>query len=86
MHLLVSAASAADAAAALAGGADIVDAKDPRPVALGASHDSVREIHAAVGRDARHRRAGDAADEGSVGAPARRPVDGARLARSARGA
>src|SRR5689334_8676881 len=36
MHLLVSAADERDAAAAVAGGADIVDAKDPSAGALGA--------------------------------------------------
>ena len=41
--------SAADAAAALAGGADLIDAKDPSRGALGAvSVDTLREIHSAV--------------------------------------
>jgi (5-formylfuran-3-yl)methyl phosphate synthase len=45
MRLLVSAGNAADAAAALAGGADIVDAKDPSAGALGAvTIDVLREI------------------------------------------
>jgi uncharacterized protein (UPF0264 family) len=49
MRLLVSVASAAEASAALAGGADIIDAKDPRAGALGAVRPHVlREIHAAV--------------------------------------
>src|SRR5437867_1010048 len=50
MLLLVSVASAAEAFAALEGGADIVDAKDPHAGALGAvSEDVLRKIHAAVG-------------------------------------
>lgn len=51
MELLVSVASAADAAEALAGGAHIVDAKDPANGALGAvSLQTLRAIHAAVGQ------------------------------------
>ena len=47
MQLLVSVRSAAEAAAAIAGGADIVDAKEPRAGALGAvSIDVLREIAA----------------------------------------
>ncbi|MBM3821162.1 MAG: hypothetical protein FJW14_19395, partial [Acidimicrobiia bacterium] len=50
MRLLVSVADAIDAAAALDGGADIIDAKDPRAGALGAVPLTVfREIHARVG-------------------------------------
>jgi hypothetical protein len=50
MQLLVSVASAAEAAAALAGGADFIDAKDPSRGALGAvSEVTLRDIHAAVG-------------------------------------
>jgi uncharacterized protein (UPF0264 family) len=49
MQLLVSVASAGEAAAALAGGADVIDAKDPLAGALGTvSVDVLREIHAAV--------------------------------------
>jgi len=49
MRLLVSAASAIDAAAALEGGADIVDAKDPARGALGpVSADTLRAIVATV--------------------------------------
>lgn len=49
MQLLVSAASAADATAALKGGADVVDAKDPAAGALGAVAPGVlREIVARV--------------------------------------
>ena len=49
MQLLVSVRSAAEAAAAIAGGADIVDAKEPRAGALGAvSIDVLREIGAAL--------------------------------------
>ena len=49
MRLLVSAASVADALAAIEGGADIVDAKDPDAGALGAvSPDVFRSIVAAV--------------------------------------
>ena len=60
MRLLVSASNAADAAAALAGGADIVDAKDPSAGALGmvtigvlheilATVAAVRPVSAALG-------------------------------------
>lgn len=49
MRLLVSVANAAEASAALAGGADVIDAKDPLAGALGAvSLDVLREIHATV--------------------------------------
>jgi uncharacterized protein (UPF0264 family) len=68
MQLLVSAADGADAAAALAGGADIVDAKNPHAGALGAvSLDRLMEIHLAVG-SARPVTAaiGDASDEAAV--------------------
>jgi uncharacterized protein (UPF0264 family) len=51
MQLLVSVADKDDATAALAGGADIIDAKDPHAGALGAvSLDAFRRIHAAVDR------------------------------------
>jgi uncharacterized protein (UPF0264 family) len=50
MRLLVSTASPADACAAVDGGADIVDAKDPAAGALGAvTFDVFRDIAAAVG-------------------------------------
>ncbi|MEO8258194.1 MAG: (5-formylfuran-3-yl)methyl phosphate synthase [Acidobacteriota bacterium] len=49
MRLLVSVTSAAEAAAALSGGADVIDAKDPRRGALGAvSPETLRAIHAVV--------------------------------------
>src|SRR5260370_538729 len=49
MQLLVSVANGAEASAALAGGADIVDAKNPGAGALGAvSHDALTDIHRAV--------------------------------------
>jgi (5-formylfuran-3-yl)methyl phosphate synthase len=68
VQLLVSVASATEAAAALEGGADIVDAKDPRAGALGAvSLDALKEIHAAV-NGARPVTAaiGDAGDEAAI--------------------
>jgi len=50
MQLLVSVASAAEAVAALDGGADLIDAKDPRSGALGAvSVDTLRSIRGVVG-------------------------------------
>jgi len=50
MQLLVSVADAIEAAAALDGGADIIDAKDPASGALGAvTLDVFRDIHALVG-------------------------------------
>jgi len=50
VYLLVSVANAADAAAALAGGAHVIDAKDPSAGALGAVSDAdLRAIHAVVG-------------------------------------
>ena len=73
MHLLVSVASAADARAALAGGADLIDAKDPLAGALGpVTEDELRAIHDAVGRRRPVTAAlGDAADEAAVEAAAR---------------
>jgi uncharacterized protein (UPF0264 family) len=68
MQLLVSVANRGDASAALAGGADIVDAKNPRAGSLGAvSLDRLADIHAAVG-GARPVTAaiGDARDEAAV--------------------
>jgi uncharacterized protein (UPF0264 family) len=64
MHLLVSVANAGEAAAALAGGADIIDAKNPAAGAMGAVPGHVfREIRGVVG-DARPVTAalGDASD------------------------
>ena len=47
MQLLVSVTDAIEAAAALDGGADIIDAKDPASGALGAvTVDVFRDIHA----------------------------------------
>jgi len=68
MHLLVSVRSAAEASAALAGGADVIDAKDPTAGALGAvSTDVLREIHAAsAGRRPVTAALGDAADESTI--------------------
>jgi uncharacterized protein (UPF0264 family) len=49
MQLLVSVATAAEASVALAGGADLIDAKNPLAGALGpVSTDVLREIHATV--------------------------------------
>jgi (5-formylfuran-3-yl)methyl phosphate synthase len=68
MHLLVSVTSADDAAAALAGGADLVDAKDPAAGALGAvSIEQFRRIVAAVaGARPVTAALGDAADEPAI--------------------
>src|SRR5438093_1282545 len=50
MQLLVSVADASEGRAALLGGADVIDAKDPRQGALGAVRPEVlRELRAAVG-------------------------------------
>jgi uncharacterized protein (UPF0264 family) len=68
MHLLVSVRSAAEARAAVSGGADLIDAKDPQAGALGAvalpafaaivrAVDRVRPVTAAIG---------DALDEAAV--------------------
>ena len=68
MRLLVSVATADDARAAVEGGADIVDAKDPAAGALGAvTLARLREIRDAVG-GARPVTAalGDAQDEGAI--------------------
>jgi len=73
MRLLVSVASATEASAALAGGADIIDAKNPLAGALGAvSTNVLREIHSAV-RGARPLTAalGDADDEAAIECAAR---------------
>src|SRR5438552_80298 len=68
MRLLVSVATAAEALAALDGGADVIDAKNPLAGALGAvSIDRLREIHAAVGgRRPVTAALGDAADEAAI--------------------
>jgi uncharacterized protein (UPF0264 family) len=68
MRLLVSVASATDASAALAGGADIIDAKDPQAGALGAVRVEVlRAIHSFVaGRRPVTAALGDAADEAAI--------------------
>jgi uncharacterized protein (UPF0264 family) len=82
MRLLVSAASAIDAAAALEGGADIVDAKDPARGALGpVSADTLRAIVAAVaGRRPVTAALGDACEPAALEAHARAfAADGATL-------
>jgi (5-formylfuran-3-yl)methyl phosphate synthase len=68
MRLLVSVANAADASAALAGGADFIDAKDPRTGALGAvSLGVLHEIRATVGTARPVTAAiGDATDEAAI--------------------
>jgi len=73
MRLLVSVSDVEEAAAALSGGADIVDAKDPRAGALGPVPVHVlREIHAAIGSQKPVTAAiGDASDESAVEALAR---------------
>jgi uncharacterized protein (UPF0264 family) len=73
MRLLVSVANATEASAALAGGADLIDAKDPLAGALGAVPIAVlAEIHAAVcGAHPVTAAIGDAADEAAIEATAR---------------
>jgi uncharacterized protein (UPF0264 family) len=68
MRLLVSVASASEASAALAGGADVIDAKDSQAGALGAvSVEVLREIHAAVaGARPVTAALGDAANEAAI--------------------
>jgi hypothetical protein len=68
MRLLVSVANAAEALAALDGGADLIDAKDPRTGALGAvSIDVLHDIHAAIaGRRPITAALGDADDEATI--------------------
>jgi len=82
MHLLVSVANAEEAAAALAGGADVIDAKNPSAGAMGAVTPQVfRAIRAVVG-DARPVTAalGDASEAGAVERAARESaVAGARF-------
>jgi uncharacterized protein (UPF0264 family) len=64
VQLLVSVANSIEARHAVAGGADLIDAKDPQTGALGAvSIDRLREIHAAVsGRRKVSAAIGDATD------------------------
>ena len=68
MRLLISVANAAEASAALAGGADVIDAKDPLAGALGAvSTEVLREIHARVaGARLVTAAIGDAADDAEI--------------------
>jgi uncharacterized protein (UPF0264 family) len=68
MRLLVSVTSAEEASAALAGGADVIDAKNPLAGALGAvSVEVLREIHAMVaGARLVTAAIGDATDETAV--------------------
>jgi uncharacterized protein (UPF0264 family) len=68
MRLLVSVSNAAEAIEAVAGGADIVDAKDPESGALGAvAPDVLREIEAAVNAERPVTAAlGDACDEAAI--------------------
>jgi uncharacterized protein (UPF0264 family) len=73
MHLLVSVRNAEEAASALAGGADVIDAKDPAAGALGAvTMEVFREIRTLVG-DARPVTAalGDASDANATERAAR---------------
>jgi uncharacterized protein (UPF0264 family) len=73
MFLLVSVASPADAAAALAGGADLIDAKNPANGALGAvTPETLRQIQATVaGARPVTAALGDASDEEVVERAAR---------------
>jgi uncharacterized protein (UPF0264 family) len=73
MRLLVSVASAAEASAALLGGADIIDAKDPHRGALGpVSIDVLREIAVAcAGARPMTAALGDATDEAEIAESAR---------------
>lgn len=76
MQLLVSVADVRDARAALAGGADLIDAKEPRRGALGAvAPERLRAICRAVGA---HRPVsaalGDATDTAHIGCAARAAV------------
>jgi len=68
MRLLVSVASAAEASAALAGGADVIDAKDPHAGPLGpVSLNVLCDIHAAVaGAQPVSAALGDATDEATI--------------------
>ena len=73
MRLLVSVSNVAEASAALAGGADVIDAKDPLAGALGAvSAEALREIHAVVaGSRPLTAALGDAAGEAAIERAAR---------------
>jgi uncharacterized protein (UPF0264 family) len=73
MQLLVSVKSVEEAIAALAGGADLIDAKDPAAGALGAvSLDVLRDIHSTVaGLRPVSAALGDAIDEVSIEQSAR---------------
>jgi hypothetical protein len=73
MRLLVSVSNDSEARAALDGGADIIDAKDPQEGALGAvSLDVFRRIRASVGNPVPVSAAlGEAADEAAIEAMAR---------------
>ena len=77
MRLLVSVADAAEARAALRGGADIIDAKEPRQGALGAvAPDMLRAIRDAVGvRRPVSAALGDCATERAVETAARLAAD-----------
>lgn len=68
MRLLVSVGNAAEAVAAVRGGADLVDAKDPSVGALGSVPvNTLREIHMAVGGERPVTAAlGDASDETAI--------------------
>jgi uncharacterized protein (UPF0264 family) len=68
MQLLVSVSNPQEAAIAIAGGADVIDAKDPATGALGAvSLSTLRQIHAVVaGRRLVTAALGDAADEAAI--------------------
>lgn len=67
MRLLVSVANATDASAALAGGADVIDAKDPSAGALGAvSAEVLHQIVAAVDGSLVSAALGDATDEDEI--------------------
>jgi uncharacterized protein (UPF0264 family) len=73
VKLLISVSNAAEASDALAGGADIIDAKDPRRGALGAvTLDVLRDIVDVVGTSQPVSAAlGDAHDETAIGQQAR---------------
>jgi uncharacterized protein (UPF0264 family) len=68
MRLLISVSNAAEASAALAGGADVIDAKDPSAGALGAvSPDVLRQICTVVaGTRVVTAAIGDAADDAAI--------------------
>src|SRR5688572_26078519 len=82
MRLLVSVSNASEAAAALEGGADLIDAKDPLEGPLGAvSRDQLRGIYGAVaGARPVTAALGDATDERALERAAREfTADGASL-------